>query len=180
MMHSMNTRSNTTSSPVKFWARTPSLASTLALVVLLSACVAPPKPGMPVSELQRLWGMPNARHVLPEGAQRLEYASGPEGRTTWMVDVDAAGRVQQARQVLTESHLMGVQAAAPMPVTELLRRIGRPGDVRGARAGGQTWSWRYETNECLWFQFSIDAAGIAQAGGFAIDWRCDAPSDARD
>jgi hypothetical protein len=176
----MNIPSNATSSPVRSWGRAGSLLGTLALAVLLGACVAPPQPGMPASELQRLWGTPNARHVLPEGAQRLKYASGPEGRTTWMVDVDAVGRVQLARQVLTESHLMEVQAAAPMPVAELLRRIGRPADVRGARAGGQTWSWRYETNECLWFQFSIDAAGIAQAGGFAIDWRCDAPSDARD
>ncbi len=150
------------------------------LAAAMSACsFAPPAPGTSATELQRHWGQPTARYALPEGAQRLEFASGPEGRMTWMVDVDALGRVQQSQQVLTESNLMAVQAAAPMPTSELLRRLGTPGEKRGARGGGQTWSWRYVTNDCLWFQFSVDNQGIAQGGAFAIDARCDAPSDAR-
>ena len=157
------------------------MVATLSAVSGLSGCIVqPPAAGTSATDLQRQWGLPSARYAMPEAAQRLEYATGPEGRTTWMVDVDALGRVQGAQQVLTESNLMAVQAAAPMPAAELLRRLGTPGERRGARGGGQTWSWRYVTNDCLWFQFSLDAQGIAQAGAFAIDARCDARSDARD
>lgn len=154
------------------------IAIATATAALLSACAwAPPQPGSRVEALQAAWGSPTARYALPEGAQQLEYATGPYGRQTWMVQVDAGGRVLQARQVLTEAELMAAQAAAPLPADALLRRLGTPGERRGARGGGQTWSWRYDTNDCLYFQFSVDATGIARSGAFAIDPLCDVASD---
>ena len=143
------------------------------------ACTTPPALNAPASELLKSWGPPTATYPLQPAGQRLEYATGPFGRTTWMVDVDAAGRVAQARQVLTEADFFKLQSAHRLTRDEVLRWIGTPGERRGARGGGQTWSWRYPTNDCLWFQLSLDAQGLVQGGGFFIDPVCDAPSDAR-
>ena len=155
--------------------------SSVAAALLLAACTAaPPSPGSARDEVLRDWGRPSARHALSAGAERLEYASGPYGRTTWMIDIDAAGRVVQARQVLNEAEFMQVQvrAASGLDGQELLRWIGRPGERRhGGWAGGEVWSWRYPTNDCLWFQVSVSDRGQVTSGAFAIDPACDAPSD---
>ena len=144
-----------------------------------TACTTPPAVSAPVGDLLKAWGAPTATYTLQPTGQRLEYATGPFGRTTWMVDVDAAGRVLAARQVLNEAEFFKVQSAQGLTGDEVLRWIGTPGEKRGARGGGQTWSWRYPTNDCLWFQLSLDAQGLAQGSGFFIDPACDAPSDAR-
>jgi hypothetical protein len=159
----------------------------LALPALVSwglgACmVAPPAPGQPRDAVFAAWGTPTARYAMPAGAERLEYATGPFGRTTWMVDVDAGGRVTGARQVLGEAHFAEFQGRAPgMSRDELLRTLGRPGERHGAGLkGGETWSWRYPTNDCLWFQVTVDtAANVVRDAGYGIDWRCDARSDSR-
>jgi len=150
---------------------------------LLSGCVAfappPPAPGQTETEVSQRLGAPTARYPMPAGATRLEFASGPYGRTTWMVDLDAAGRVTATRQVLGEMSFLDFQARAPgMPRDELLRTLGRPGERRhGGWQGGEVWSWRYPTNDCLWFQVSIGADGVVRDGAYGIDPRCDAPSD---
>lgn len=153
----------------------------LAFAALLQACALPQaQPGDSADAVRRSRGEPTATYPLPAGGQRLEYASGPFGRSTWMIDVDTAGRVLQSRQVLSEAELMAVQQAAPMDAAALKQWIGTPGERRhGGRQGGEVWSWRYPTNDCLWFQVSVNAAGSAQNGAFAIDPRCDGPTDAR-
>jgi hypothetical protein len=93
-----------------------------------------------------------------------------------MIDVDAAGRVQRAEQVLNEAHFAEFQGRAPgMGVDALLRELGTPGERQGTRMGA-LWSWRYPTNDCLWFQVSFDTAGRVAAAGYNIDWRCDPPN----
>ena len=146
---------------------------------LLSACAAaPPASGTPASALSGRFTTPTARYALPDGAARLEFATGPYGRETWMVDLDAAGRVLQSLQVLNEAQFADVQQAlARTPsVTraQLLRWIGTPGEQRsGGRQGGEVWSWRYPTNDCLWFQVSVTDDGGVRGGAYAIDPRCD-------
>ncbi len=156
------------------------LTGLLALLaaVLLSACAAPPAPGSDRATLLRERGTPTAMHALPGGGQRLEFASGPFGRETWMVDLDAQGRVLAARQVLTDAELAAVQAAPELQADALLRWIGTPAERRaGGVAGGQVWSWRYATNDCLWFQASVADDGRVGGRSFAIDPHCDAGND---
>ena len=151
----------------------------IAAALVLGACMTPPPaPGQPRSEVLRAWGPPTGQYDLGQGAQRLEYATGPFGKSTWMVDLDAAGRVTGARQVLTESSLMDFQGRAPgMPRHELLSTLGRPGNVRGGGwQGGEVWGWRYETNECLWFLVSLGDDQRVRDGGFYPDPTCDRPS----
>ncbi len=151
----------------------------LLLAAALAACAPLPTPRSEQEVLQT-WGAPTSRYTLQGGGQRLEYASGPYGRATWMMDLGPQGQVLRMRQVLTDTELMAVQAAMPMPATALLQWIGRPGESRhGGRAGGRVWGWRYQTNDCLWFLVSVDDAGAAQSAAFMTDPRCDTPSDAR-
>jgi hypothetical protein len=98
-----------------------------------------------------------------------------------MVDLDASGKVIDApEQVLNERHLNWIQQNARNRDSKwLLYHLGRPGEVmRLGWIGGQVWSWRYPTFDCLWFQVTVnDDGSLRDAGGYGIDPRCDAPSD---
>jgi hypothetical protein len=159
--------------------RTRRLFLLAGLPLLAAGCAVlnppPPAPGQSEADALQRFGRPTARYAMPDAVTRLEFATGPYGRETWMVDLDAAGRVIVSRQVLNEAHLADFQARAPgMSRDELLRTLGTPGERRhGGWQGGEVWSWRYPTNECLWFQVSIGDDGRVRDGAFGIDWRCD-------
>jgi len=151
----------------------------LALLVAGCATLAPPQPGTQRAAVLQQWGAPTARYALPDGGERLEYASGPWGRTTWMVDLGRDGRVRGARQVLGEAHFADFAArVAGMTPQQVLLELGRPAEAREVGwQGGALWSWRYPTNDCLWFQVSFDRERRATSAGYGIDWSCDPPND---
>jgi hypothetical protein len=147
---------------------------------LLAACaLPPPAPGTAEADLRRQWGQPTDTHGLPGGGMRLEYATGPYGRTTWMVDLGADGRVQRARQVLSPEALFALPAGA-LDRAGLRRELGRPAEVQGVHGGGETWYWRFETNDCLWLAASLDRDGRYTGGALLPDPACDARSDGFD
>jgi hypothetical protein len=132
--------------------------------------------GQSEADVTQLLGKPTGRYSGPSGQTRLEFASGPYGRTTWMVDLDAAGKSIAWKQVLNEASFSSVQSSFQGKDQAWLRyTLGRPGDVRGGGwQGGQVWSWRYPTNECFWYQVSIlDSGELRDGGAYGIDWRCD-------
>ncbi len=148
-----------------------------ALVVLLSGCAgyAPTgvTNGQTADEVARLMGPPTGRYPLASGGQRLEYARGPYGKHTYMVDLDAGGRVSGWTQVLNEANFN----ALPLGLTreEVLLRIGRPSER--FYIGWQerdVWAYRYPINECLWFMVSMGRDQKVVDTGYGIDWRCDA------
>src|SRR5688572_13494017 len=63
--------------------------------------------GTPVSDVVARMGEPTGQYTLADGARRLEFARGPSGRHTYMIDVDAQGRVTRWQQVLTEQMFNG-------------------------------------------------------------------------
>ncbi len=148
-----------------------------AAVALLGACanLQPPQVSLGQSEadvLARL-GPPTGRYSLPAGAQRLEYATGPYGRTTLMVDLGADGRVRASEQALTEANFAKVRDG--MPRGDVLRLLGRPAEKAGEYMNRQTWSWRYPTYECLWARITFEPDGKVRGGAsFLPDPRCDA------
>jgi len=150
-------------------------------VLWLAACAAAPQPGQSLSQVMQQRGAPTASYAMPNGLTRLEFATGPFGRETWMVDVDTSQQVLAAQQVLNEASFADFQRHAQgMSRAELLRTLGRPGESRsGGWQGGQVWSWRYPTNDCLWFQASIGDDGIVRDGAYGIDPRCDTRNDGR-
>jgi len=159
----------------------PRLAA-LALAVTLAACagpgITPLPPAADEAAVRQAWGAPTGRYALPAGS-RLEYASGPYGLTTWMVDLDAAGRVVALKQVLDEANLYAVQGRLPgMTRAELLLTLGRPGERRhGGWQGGEVWSWRFYNAFCRWFQVSIGDDGIVRDGAFGPDPLCEVEDD---
>ncbi|MCU0774707.1 MAG: hypothetical protein MUC74_09400 [Ideonella sp.] len=160
--------------------------------MLVAGCAgyAPPRDavGQPIAALQQQLGPPTSTYAMSNGAKRVEFARGPMGRHTWMLDVDPGGRVLRSEQVVDPGGrvLRSEQVLTPerfaqvrdgMSADDVLRLIGRPGETRsGGYQGGEVWNWRYATNECLWFELSI-IEGRAKGPAYAIDPRCDPPSD---
>ncbi len=136
--------------------------------------------GMTESEVTQTLGLGlTGRYPGPNGQTRLEYATGPWGRVTWMVDLDAQGRSLAWGQVLNETAFGYVQVNhAGQDQQWLQYTLGRPSNVMALGwLGGSVWSYRYPTNECLWFQVTLNKDGtLRDGGGYGIDPRCDAPT----
>ncbi|MED5618383.1 hypothetical protein [Ideonella sp. BN130291] len=155
------------------------LLSCIALPLAALAACAPYAPshlsaGASMADVTRELGSPTGRYALPDGGTRLEFARGPYGRHTYMVDLDAQGRVLQWQQVLTEANFNQVRAGESGE--ELLRQLGRPSERRsGDWQGGQVWSYRYETlmGLCQWFQVSVNDQQTVTSSAYGIDPRCD-------
>ncbi len=147
----------------------------LTAALLAVGCAAPlPAPGTSRDRVIEQRGRPTAAYDLPGGGQRLEYATGPQGRFTWMIDVDSSGRVTSSEQVLTEAQFLALQSTADLRSDDLLRRIGTPGQRRGGGlAGGEVWSWRYFNNDCLWFQASIADDRRVTGASYGNDPQCE-------
>jgi hypothetical protein len=145
----------------------------LALACGLTGCAsqAPLSPGFSTVEVRQRWGEPTSRHVLPQGGIRWEYAKGPEGAVTYMVDFDRNERLATVGQVLTEATFATI--AAGQTEEAVRRTIGRPSNVASAGLrGGLIWSYRYETTFCQWFQVVFDADRRVRETGFGNDPRC--------
>lgn len=118
-------------------------AFTLAAAALLSGCATPAsvQPGMSSSEVIGRVGQPAARHALPGGAQRLEYPEGGLQQQTWMIDVDAAGRVATARQVKTLENFGRLRVGIDQQ-DDVLREFGTPWRIEHYHFSGLT-AWLY-------------------------------------
>ena len=143
----------------------------------LTGCAGlqPPQatPGQTEAEVVARLGPPTGRYTLPAGGQRLEYATGPYGRTTVMVDLGGDGRVTASQQVLTEANFAKVRHG--MSRDEVLLMLGRPAEKAGEFMNRQTWSWRYPTYECQWARITFEPSGRARGGASLLpDPRCDA------
>jgi len=147
----------------------------MALALLVSGCAgyspSAVKPGMAAAEVQRLMGPPTGRHALAGGASRLEFARGPQGFHTYMVDLDPADRVTRWEQVLGEEQFHGIQPGTPRE--ELLRRLGRPGLVRaGGLQPGEVWTYRFDDVFCRWWEVEV-IDGRVRGAGFSPDPVCE-------
>ena len=149
----------------------------LPLVLLTLAGCSLPQPqrlhtGQTEAEVVATMGAPTGRYPLASVAQRLEFSRGPAGRVTWMVALDAAGRLTPAAQVLDAGHF--AQVLHGMPSDDLLRLLGRPAARQREYLQRETWSWRYQTNDCLWARVTLGADGRVQGGAAMMsDPACD-------
>lgn len=141
----------------------------LSVCVVLGACSTygpgALRAGLSEPELRTALGEPTARRALPAGAAavtRLEYARGPMGKHTFMVDLDASGHVTQWQQVLTDAQFDRVLPG--LSRDELLLQLGRPAEKRGIWRGGEVWAWRYESPFCLWFQVTLREGRVFDSG----------------
>jgi hypothetical protein len=165
------------------------LACALALGAVLVGCAgsggrteAPLRPFSPVPQLAKaatesevigILGRPTHRYAMPEGQTRLEFARGPLGYETWMVDLSAEGRVLRFEQVLNERRFGDV--TLNMSEQDLLRLLGRPAERQREYMDRETWYWRYDAYDCLLFAVTFNPKGrVMHTGSRVPDPRCDA------
>jgi len=130
--------------------------------------------GQSASEVVEQMGTPTGRYARPEGGERLEFARGPYGKHTFMVDLDASGRVVGWTQVLDESNFATLEPGATRE--EVLYRFGHPSEVYPI--GWQkidVWAYRYPTyfSLCQWWQVGMSRDGKVTGTSYGIDPRCD-------
>jgi hypothetical protein len=138
-------------------------------------------PGATIEATRQSLGAPTAETAQPDGGRRLEYARGPFGRHTYMLDFDSTGHLQRWRQVLNEANFNAIQPG--MDATEVLALIGHSHEHRivGIAERRQTvWAYRYETPFCQWFQVGIDARGKVMDTSYGPDPLCEGRDRARD
>ena len=157
------------------------LPCALFAAVLLAGCAIRPyspsgvPPGAPRAEVERLMGAPTGVYTMPDGHVRLEYHHMPFGKHTFMIDLDAGGRVAHWENVLDERHFDAIRPGQTM--AEVLRQIGPPSSTWHyalPRPGGLTWLYRFETiQRCTVFELSFDAAtGQVLEGAYPPDPGC--------
>jgi hypothetical protein len=134
--------------------------------------------GSAEAEVTQKLGRPTGAYALPGGGKRVEYARGPYGKDTWMLDFDANGRLAKVSQVLTEANFNAIRPG--MGRDEVLAAIGRPGETSRIAWQRQTvWSYRYETPFCQWFQIGLDESGRVADSGYYPDPLCEVNADDR-
>jgi hypothetical protein len=129
-------------------------------------------PGATEADVLATMGKPTGRYTFTEGGYRLEFARGPQGRETWMIDFDAAGRMVDSEQVMDLWYLSRIMPG--LDAQDVLARVGHPGSIRPIpRQELSLWNYRYPTHDCLWYQITVGDDGKVIAGGTGIDPQCD-------
>jgi len=157
---------------------TPASSARSALWLLLAAltgCAAYSpgdlKPGTTEAALRERMGEPTGRYGLADGATRLEFARGPMGKHTYMVELDATGLVRGWEQVLTERRFDTVMIDTPL--AEVRKQFGRPSGWRvGWRGVGEVWAYRFESVFCRWFVIWFVDGRVREAN-YDIDPQCE-------
>ncbi|UUX94658.1 hypothetical protein [Aquabacterium sp. J223] len=155
--------------------RSRSLPVLLAAAAVLAGCAGYPdrsiQPGISAEQVIARMGPPAARHPAPDGGTRLEYSHPPFGKQSFMVDLDAQGRVTRVEQVLDERQFMRIEPG--MTVQQVQALIGRPSERRrGGWQPDEVWSWRHVSPFCTWFQASVDTQGTVTSTGMGPDPMC--------
>lgn len=129
------------------------------------------RPGLSAAQVEADMGPPTGRYPRPEGGTRLEFARGPFGKHTYMVDLDRTGQVERWEQVLREEVFN--QVVPGMRSSDLRYRLGQPSNLMGIWRGATVWSWRYESPFCIWFRVTVEPDGTVRDSGYGPDPPCE-------
>ncbi|KQP14063.1 hypothetical protein [Pseudorhodoferax sp. Leaf267] len=146
----------------------------LAVAALLAACgtVESLKPGMTRDEVMARWGQPTRVVPLAFG-ERLQYVYQPFGQETVMVDIDPAGRVVQARQVLNERDFARISTQGDWTGADIDREFGPPasvGSVGNWDGPVLTYRWRGGMVDQMFYVY-LDRAGVVRRAHAGMDPR---------
>jgi hypothetical protein len=148
------------------------LAAGLALCGCANFGPATLQPGDDLDAARRKLGTPTAEHRRADGTLRLEYATGPFGKRTYMIDFDTQGRLTRWENVLDEAHFNRI--AAGLSQGELRAALGMPSKVWQVRYHDQTvWSYRYDGPFCQLFHVGITPQGIVEDTSYGPDPLCE-------
>jgi hypothetical protein len=137
-------------------------------MLALAGCATPDslRPGMSVSEVIDRVGRPAEEYAMPgmPPVRRLAYPGGGLDQQTWMVDVDANGRVLAVKQVISMEHFAQINVDKD-DTTTIRREFGPPWRIQPYALSGLT-AWQYPYLESNWWNLMMsvhfDAAGIVR------------------
>lgn len=113
------------------------------------------------AQIRDQMGRPETERTLPDGSKRLEYPRGPQGTTTYRVDIDAQGKLVAITQLLTAENFASVRIG--MSREAVRERLGKPGEVAVYPLKPETvWSWKWQEggpSGDAFFNVHFDASG---------------------
>lgn len=148
------------------------ISGVAAIFLALAGCAfSTVQPGMSRQEVIARYGTPS-RVVSLDSGTRLQYSSQPAGQSVVMVDLDAAGTVISARQVMTQKEFSRI---VPDKWTrpDVEREFGRPASVdRVASWSGDIMSYRWlDADQRMFFWVYLDGQGVVRRTGQGMEFR---------
>lgn len=129
-------------------------------------------PGMSREDVLSRMGQPGAVVAIPQGT-RLQYSGQPTGQFAYMVDLDAAGRVLGARQVLNAGDFARIEPGR-WTKGDVLREFGRPAMVeRVASWQGDILTYRWYDLQDLFYWVYLDGNQVVQRAHPGMEFRND-------
>lgn len=140
-------------------------AIVLGAVWLVGCALVPIQPGATRAEAFAKYGTPSAEVDLPAGT-RLQYSYLPAGQSAWMVDLDASGRVVNAKEALTLNEFSKI-GLGRWTRADVQREFGRPATVnRVASWPGDVMVYRWlDATTPMLFWVYLDAGNVVQRTG---------------
>jgi len=154
----------------------------LCLALVLAACASPfagdgIAPGSTRDEVLARMGPPTRVVPLTYGSgaagTRLQYSLQPAGQFAWMVDLDAAGRVVGARQVLNQADFDRI-VPGQWTRADIEREFGPPGRVDGVASWNgpvMTYRWRDVQGADMFYWIYLDPQGIVRRAHPGMEFR---------
>jgi hypothetical protein len=157
----------------------------LLAATLLAGCAHPWNavnlpPGTSREQVIASAGQPQRVVPLANGGQRLQYTLQPLGRHAFMVDLDPAGRLVQARQVLTEANFHRIQVDR-WTRDDVQREFGPPAQVDAVYSWpGPVWTYRWRDlgNADMFYFVYFDPQGVVRRAHPGIE-HTNVPNDMR-
>jgi hypothetical protein len=149
--------------------------------LLVGACAHPwnvvdVAPGTPRDQVLARAGQPTRVVPLANGGQRLQYSMQPMGQYAFMVDLDAAGRVTGARQVLTAAEFARIEPGV-WTRADVEREFGPPAKVDGVASwNGPVLTYRWREQGDMFYWVYLDPQGVVRRAHQGIE-HINAPAD---
>lgn len=144
-------------------------AMALAALLLAGCAFTPVQPGMSREQVLAAYGTPTRTVPLASGT-RLQYSGQPKGQTATMVDLDAAGKVVTARQVLNLQDFSRIEAGK-WTRQDVEREFGPPATVdRVFTWPGDVMTYRWldlDVDKLYWVY--LDAGNVVQRTGQGLE-----------
>jgi len=150
----------------------------IGLAALLFGCAVNPFSGYNVAAgtsreavIARL-GQPTRAVRLASG-ERLQYSLQPAGQYAWMVDLDASGKVMQARQVLNANDFNRIETGS-WTRDDVEREFGPPARIDGVASWNgpvMTYRWRDVQGANMFYWVYLDPQGIVRRAHPGMEFR---------
>jgi len=134
-------------------------------------------PGATREAVTARMGQPQRVVRVPAG-ERLQYSGQPYGQYAWMVDLDTAGRVVQARQVLTQDNFNQIEPGK-WTREDVEREFGRPAWIDGVASWKgpiMTYRWKDVAGSDMFYWVYLDERNVVQRAHPGMEF-INAPND---